>query len=121
MSAKNDVSILGNLTADPQVTEPEENPKLKQTLARFSVGHNRRYKDQSGELKEEAHFFNVSAWGPAAKYAKRNLSKGNLVLVDGRLDYQSWETDDGKKRSTVAIIADSLQRLEWPKTEAEVL
>ena len=98
----NNVSILGNLTRDPELRfTPNGTP-----VAGFGIAVNRRYQDkQSGEWVEDASFFNITAWFKLAENCAESLSKGDRVLVTGRLSQRSWEDKNGQKRSVVEIIA----------------
>jgi single-strand DNA-binding protein len=73
-------------------------------VVEFPIAHNRRYQ-KDGEWKEETSFFRVKAYNNLAERLREKLSKGDFVLVEGRLQEDTWETDDGK-RSMVRIIAD---------------
>ena len=75
------------------------------------------YKDASGQWVEKPSFFDVVVWGPRARTARKYLTKGRQVAVDGRLDQRSWEAQDGTKRSKVEIIADTV---DLPRRAAEV-
>lgn len=98
----NNVSILGNLTRDPELRfTPNGTP-----VAGFGIAVNRRYQDkQSGEWVEDTSFFNVTAWFKLAENCAESLSKGDRVLVTGRLTQRSWEDKNGQKRSVVEIVA----------------
>ncbi|MGM0365409.1 MAG: single-stranded DNA-binding protein [Actinomycetota bacterium] len=99
----NNVSILGNLTRDPELRfTPNGTP-----VVGFGIAVNRRYQNkQSSEWVEDTSFFNVSAWFKLAENCAESLSKGDRVLVTGRLNQRQWETKDGEKRSVVEIVAD---------------
>jgi len=99
----NNVSILGNLTRDPELRfTPSGTP-----VVGFGIAVNRRYQNkQSNEWVEDTSFFNVNAWFKLAENCAESLSKGDRVLVSGRLNQRQWEAKDGQKRSTVEIIAD---------------
>jgi len=101
------ITVTGNLTRDPEFSEPKGHPKLS-----FSVAASHRYQQQ-GEWVEKPSFFNVVAWRQTAEQANSLLEKGMKVTVTGRLDQRSWTTDDGDKRSTVEIVADSIAIDVW--------
>lgn len=104
MASINRVVIAGNLCADP--IQKREQSQDRDALAVFSIAHNTRRKDSRGELVDKPHFITVSAWGQQALYVMRNLHKGNLVYIDGRLDYHVWEAKDGSgKRSQITLVA----------------
>jgi single-strand DNA-binding protein len=103
----NDVRLVGRLTRDPEV---RYTPK-GQAVARLDLAVNRRYKDGTGEWREEATFVPVTVWREAAERAKERLKKGSPLYVEGRLRSTSWETKDGQKRSGLEVEAYRLQFL----------
>src|SRR5580704_14621526 len=103
----NDVRLVGRLTRDPEV---RYTPK-GQAVARLDIAVNRRYKDGTGEWREEATFVPVTVWREAAERARERLKKGSPVYVEGRLRSTSWETKDGQKRSGLEVEAYRLQFL----------
>lgn len=103
----NDVRLVGRLTRDPEV---RYTPK-GQAVARLDLAVNRRYKDGTGEWREEATFVPVTVWREAAERARERLKKGSPLYVEGRLKSTSWETKDGQKRSGLEVEAYRLQFL----------
>jgi len=101
----NKVFILGNLTRDPESKVLTSG----QSLASFSVATNRFYVDKSGSKKQEAEFHNITAFGKLAITVSSYLSKGSLVLVEGRLRTRSWQDASGNKRFRTEIIAEKIQ------------
>ncbi len=107
----NTVTIAGNLTRDPEIRfTPAGQP-----TATFAVAVNRTWVNrQSGERQESTSFIDVVAWGTLAENAAASLAKGNRVLVTGRLDQRSWETEAGERRSKVEVSAEDLApSLRW--------
>ncbi len=98
----NHVTVVGNLTRDPELRfTPNGTP-----VAGFGVAVNRRYQNkQTNEWVEDTSFFNVTVWFKLAENCAESLSKGDRVLVDGRLEQRRWETKEGDKRSVVEIVA----------------
>ena len=107
----NNVTITGNLTREPGLRFTPSG----QAIATFGIAVNRTWTDrQSQERKESTSFFDVVAWGNLAENAATSLAKGTRVVVTGRLDLRSWETQEGEKRSKVEITADDLApSLRW--------
>jgi single-strand DNA-binding protein len=107
----NTVTIAGNLTREPELRFTPSG----QASATFGIAVNRTWTDrQSQERKESSSFFDVVAWGNLAENAAASLAKGTRVVVTGRLDQRSWETQEGEKRSKVEITADDLApSLRW--------
>src|SRR5882672_7129917 len=109
----NDVRLVGRLTRDPEV---RYTPK-GQAVARLDLAVNRRYKDGTGEWREEATFVPVTVWREAAERCRERLKKGSPLYVEGRLRSTSWETKDGQKRSGIEVEAYRLQFLAKTGTE----
>lgn len=101
----NKAFILGRLTRDPESrTLPSGQP-----VVNFGVATNRFYTDQSGNKQKMVDFHNVVAFGKLADICSRYLSKGGLVLIEGRIQNRSWESQDGTKRNRTEIIAEGMQ------------
>lgn len=111
MSNGNHVSIVGNLTRDPELRFTPSG----QATATFGVAVNRRWQNrQNQEWEEATSFFDVVCWGQLAENAAQSLSKGARVLVTGRLDQRSWETQERERRSKIEITADEVApSLRW--------
>lgn len=111
MSNGNHVSIVGNLTRDPELRFTPSG----QATATFGVAVNRRWQNrQNQEWEEATSFFDIVCWGQLAENAAQSLSKGARVLVSGRLDQRSWETAEREKRSKIEITADEVApSLRW--------
>src|SRR5579862_8297373 len=103
----NDVRLVGRLTRDPEV---RYTPK-GQAVARLDVAVNRRYKDGTGEWREDTTFVPITVWREAAERCRERLKKGSPLYVEGRLRSTSWETKDGQKRSGLEVEAYRLQFL----------
>ncbi|MFM7224416.1 MAG: single-stranded DNA-binding protein [Actinomycetota bacterium] len=101
----NSITISGNVTRDPELRyAPSGASKLS-----FGVAVNRSWRNQqTQEWEEQTSFFNVVAWRQLAENAQNSVTKGTRVVVTGRLEQRSWETDQGEKRSIVEIVADDI-------------
>lgn len=105
MSNGNHVSIVGNLTRDPELRFTPTG----QATATFGVAVNRRWQNrQTSEWEEVTSFFDVVCWAQLAENAAQSLTKGTRVVVSGRLDQRSWETPEHERRSKVEITADEV-------------
>ena len=101
------VVIIGNLVRDPALKyTPTGTP-----MAEFGIAVNERWKDASGEKKEEVHYFDVTCFGKTAEFASQYLVKGKPVAVEGKLQQNRWETGDGQKRSKIQVIANRIHFL----------
>lgn len=110
----NRVFLMGNLTRDPELRYIPSGT----AVASFTVAVNRVYNTASGERKEEVCFVRIVVWGRRAELCGEYLSKGSPVFVEGRLRSRNWETQDGQKRSTMEVVASSVQFLRAGKTQA---
>src|ERR1700704_2255236 len=106
----NTVTLVGTLPRDPEFRFPPAG----QAVATFGMAVNRRYQ-KNGQWEEQTSFFNVTAWGTLGENASNSLHKGARILVSGRLEQRSWETQEGEKRSVAGVeIAPSLR---WATVE----
>ena len=101
----NSITISGNITRDPEMRyTPSGVSKVT-----FGVAVNRSWRNQqTQEWEEQTSFFNVVAWRQLAENISASLTKGSRVVVSGRLEQRSWETEQGEKRSIVEIVADDV-------------
>jgi single-strand DNA-binding protein len=105
------VTIVGNLTRDPELRYTPSGA----VTASFGVAVNRRWQNRdSQQWEEKVSFFNVTCWRDLAQNVSDSLEKGARVVVTGRLEQRSWETQDGERRSVVEIVADEVgPSLRW--------
>src|ERR671931_1109165 len=104
----NRVTLVGRLTRDPELRHlPSGSPVLQ-----LGVAVNGRQKDETGNWVDKPNFFDVKVFGNQAEMLAQHLSKGRRIGVDGRLDWSSWEAQDGTKRSKVEVVAQSVQFLD---------
>ena len=111
MAQDNTVSIVGNLTREPELRFTPSG----QATATFGIAVNRTWTDrQSQERRESTSFFDVVCWGTLAENAATSLTRGTRVVVTGRLDQRSWESQEGERRSKVEITAEEIApSLRW--------
>ncbi len=115
MASENSVTLVGNLTKDPELRYTPSGAGV----ASFGLAVNRRYQ-QNGEWQEQVSFFNIVAWSELGENAAASLSKGMRVIVTGRLEQRSYETKEGEKRSVTEIRADELgPSLRWAQAQVE--
>ena len=101
----NRVFLMGNLTRDPELRYVPSGT----AVTSFDLAVNRIYAMQSGEKKQETSFVRIVVWARRAEVCAEYLTKGSPVFVEGRLRSRSWETQDGQKRSTIEVVANSVQ------------
>ena len=108
MASFNKVILMGNLTRDPEV---RYTPKGS-AVADIGLAVNRVYSTDNGEKREETTFVDVTLWGRTAEIAGEYLKKGRPVLIEGRLQLDSWDDkQSGQKRSKLKVIGESMQLL----------
>ncbi len=104
MASYNKVILMGNLTRDPELRYAASGT----AVANFGLAVNRKYK-QDDEMKEETCFVDIAVFGRQAETCSEYLSKGALVLIDGRLNYRKWETEEGQTRTKIDVVASNVQ------------
>ncbi len=106
MASLNKVILLGNLTRDPELRyTPNGTP-----VSTFGLAVNRRYR-QGEEWRDDVCYVDIVTFGRQAETVGEYLNKGNLAMVEGRLQWRSWETEDGHKRSKHEVVANNVQFL----------
>lgn len=110
MANSNTITIVGNVTREPELRFTPSG----QANTRFGLAVNRRWQDRAGEWQEAVSFFDVVVWREMAENVSTSLQKGSRVIVTGRLEQRSYETQDNQKRSVVEVIADEVgPSLRW--------
>lgn len=107
----NHVGIMGRLTADPELRQTASGI----SVTSFSLACQRGRKGQGGESITD--FFTVVAWRGTAELAVKYLSKGRLVVVEGKLQSRTWVADDGTNRHVVEIVASAIHFADSKKSE----
>lgn len=111
MANGNNVELTGNVTRDPELRfTPSGQP-----VATFGLAVNRRWQNKQTQQWEEAvSYFDIVCWGQLAENVAESITKGTRLMVTGRLDQRTWETQEGDKRSKVEIVADEVgPSLRW--------
>lgn len=110
-----EITIVGNATRDPELRFTTGG----RAVASFGVAVNRRWQ-QNGEWQEQVSFFNVVAWADLGENLATSITKGARVIVHGRLDQRSWETDEGEKRTVWELVAtEAGPSLRWATAQIE--
>ncbi len=95
----NNIQLLATITRDVELKYTQSGS----AIASFGVAYNEKRKQQDGSYGDVAHFFDVTAFGKRAETVNQWFRKGSKILINGSLDYQSWTTQDGQKRSKIGI------------------
>ena len=111
MASDNQITIVGNLTDDPELRYTSNGA----AVANFRVAYSTRIRDAAGNWTDgETSFFTINCWRALAENAAETLTRGTRVVVTGRLKQRSWENQEGEKRTVVEIEADDLgPSLKW--------
>jgi single-strand DNA-binding protein len=107
MAGINKVIIVGRLGTDPEIKHTQNS----QVVARLSVATSENWTDKSGQKQERTEWHRVVVWGKLAELCGKYLSKGRQVYVEGRLQTRSWEDNQGQKKYSTEIVANTVQFL----------
>jgi single-strand DNA-binding protein len=104
----NKIILVGNLTRDVEVRYTQSGS----AIGKVGIATSRKWKDQSGEQKEEVMFVDLTFFGRTAEIANQYLHKGSKVLVEGRLVLEQWTAQDGTKRSKHSVTVQEMKMLD---------
>ncbi len=108
MSSYNRVTLMGNLTRNPELRKT----KTGATVTELGIALNRVWNGENGQRQEETTFVDVTVWGRNAENAAQYLQKGRSVLIEGRLQLETWQDkQSGQERSKLKVVADTIQFL----------
>ena len=110
MANMNKVILAGNLTRDPQLSYLPSNT----AVCELGMAINRKWKSQTGEMKDDTCFVDLRAYGRPAETLNQYMAKGKPLLVEGRLKFDQWEGKDGQKRSKLYVVVENFQFLGPP-------
>lgn len=100
----NIVGLAGNATRDPETHEFGDD----NSVTKFGLAWNQR-KKSGDDWIDVPHFFDITVWGKYGQLIASKLRKGDFCSVEGRLNFESWETDEGTKRSRVSVTAQKVE------------
>ncbi len=101
----NKVILIGRLTRDPETRALPSG----QSLTSFGMATDRFYTDKTGQKQQQTEFHNIVSFGRLAEIASQYLTKGSLVLIEGRLQTRGWKDSSGNQRSRTEIITERIQ------------
>jgi single-strand DNA-binding protein len=105
MSGINKVIILGRLGKDPEVRQVGEG----NSVCKLAIATSENWIDKSGTKQEKTDWHNIVVWGKLAEICGKYLSKGRQLYVEGKLQTRSWEDQQGQKRYTTEIVANTVE------------
>ena len=100
----NKVIIIGRMVRNPELKKVPSGA----SVSSFAVATSRTYKDKAGAKQEETEFHNVVAWGRTAEVIHQYVKKGQIIMIEGRIQTRSWEKD-GEKKYRTEIMAETMQ------------
>ena len=104
----NKVTLIGNLGRDPEIRHLENGS----VVGRFSLATNENYKDKSGAWQTQTEWHDVVVWRMLAERAERELKKGSLCYVEGKLTHRKYTDKDGVERYITEVVANNVKLLE---------
>ncbi len=105
MAKLNKVFLIGNLTRDPELRYTPSGT----AIVGFGIAINRTWTGPDGEKKEDVCYVDINMFGKRAEVIEKHFSKGNPIFIEGRLQFQQWETKDGQKRNALRVVAEDFQ------------
>src|SRR5213594_2933302 len=105
MSNLNKVFLMGRLTRDPELRYTPQG----MAVSDLGLAVNREFTAQSGERRKDTVFLDVTVWKKQAELCCQYLKKGSPIFIEGRLSMDSWEGQDGQKRTKIKVIAENFQ------------
>ncbi len=111
--ALNKVMLIGNVGKKPEIRylDNQGSQPNPPKIASFPLATSERFRDRSGEIRENTEWHNIVAWRQLADLAENYITTGTQIYVEGRLRSRSWDGQDGQKRYITEIVADSIQLL----------
>ena len=104
----NKVILIGNLGSDPELRFTPSGVQV----ANFSLATSESWTDKAGERQERAEWHRIVLWRRLAEVAGQYLKKGSKIYIEGKLQTRSWEDQNGQKRYTTEVVANSMEMLE---------
>ncbi len=103
MAGFNRIIMLGNLTRDPQLSYTASNT----AVCKFGLATNRKWRDREGNDREDVCFVDCTVFGKSAETLCKYMSKGRQLMIEGRLELNTWTTPEGDKRSKHGIFVEN--------------
>ena len=110
----NHVSITGHLTRDPKLKTLSNGTDV----CEFSIANNKRWKDNAGNVQEKVSFIDFRAWANTGKTIAKYFAKGSKILIEGKLEQDTWEKD-GEKKQRLVVVVDSFEFVDSKKDKQD--
>ena len=105
MASFNKVILMGNLTRDPEMSFTP----TQTAVVDFGMAMNKTWTGKDGQKKEEVCFVDCVIFGKRGEAVNKYFKKGEPIMIEGRLSFESWAAQDGSKRSKLKVVADSFE------------
>ncbi len=106
MGSLNKVLLMGNMTRDPQLSYL---PNSQMAVIEFGLAITRKFKKQDGTQGEDTCFVDCQLFGKRAEVVQKYFKKGDPIFVEGRLKYDSWQAQDGSKKSKLRVNVENFE------------
>ncbi len=106
MPSYNKVILMGNLTRDPELRYL---PNSQTAIVEIGLAVSRKWRGQDGQDHEEVCFVDCTMFGKRAEVINKYLKKGNPIFIEGRLTFDSWQAQDGSKRSKLKVTIENFE------------
>lgn len=107
MASVNKVILIGNLGQAPDIRMTHSNMKV----AEISIATTRRF-TRNDERVEQTQWHTITLWGKLAEIVEKYTTKGSSIYIEGRLETEKWQDQNGQTRYTTKVIAESIQLLD---------
>ena len=104
----NKVTLIGNLGKDPEIRHLESGS----VVGKFSIATNENYKDKAGEWQTQTEWHDIVVWRMLAERAERDLKKGSLCYVEGKLTHRKYQDKEGNEKYITEVVANNIKLLE---------
>ena len=104
MASYNKVTLVGNLTNDVELKEMDN----QRNVANFGLAINESYKNANGERVDKPVFVDVTVWNRIAELCAEYIGKGSQVLIDGKLQLDQWQAEDGSNRQKLRVVGNNV-------------
>jgi single-strand DNA-binding protein len=115
MGSMNRVFLMGNVTRDPELRQTPSGSAVLE----FGLAVSEKFKNKAGQMTDSVCFADVVAWDRLAEVCGEYLAKGSAVLIEGKLQYEQWQTQDGGKRSRLRVRASRVEFVGRPRKKDE--
>lgn len=115
MANFNKVILAGNLTRDPELSYTSSST----AICKLGMAINRNWKGQDGEKREETCFVDLTAFGKQAETLNQYMKKGRPLLIEGRLQFSQWTSQEGQKRSKLQVVIETFQFLDGRRDDGD--